>query len=52
MRKHQDFGSYLQMQQNSSTIIVFGDIPIDFLKNVNKDLETKILASVNNQNLH
>lgn len=50
------FCSYLPTQQNDSMIIVFGDISTDFLINLSnsssKDMETQILASVNNQNLH
>lgn len=50
------FCSYLPTQQNNSMIIVFGDISTDFLINLSnsssKDMETQILASVNNQNLH
>lgn len=56
MRKEQDVGSYLPTQQNNSMIKVFGDVSTDFLIKISsicsKDLETQILASVNNQNLH
>lgn len=52
MRKEQDVGSYLPTQQNNSMIKVFGDVVIIISSICSKDLETQILASVNNQNLH
>lgn len=53
MRKQFDFGSYLPTQRDNRIIIAFGDIHRVLNKHSSstKDLETQILASVNNQNL-